>query len=151
MNEYDAILFDFDGVLADTEPLHFSAWREVLIPHGIDLTWDVYVEKCIGVADKEMLDFLRTLATPAVSLDALWPEYANKKRLFQKLVADQSPIPEATVDLIKSLTQIKLAVVSSSFRAEIEPMLSRAGILENFSALVFGDDVTQFKPHQSHT
>ena len=147
MNEYDAILFDFDGVLADTEPLHFSAWREVLIPHGIDLTWNFYVEKCIGVADREMLDFLRTLANPAVSLDVLWPEYANKKRLFQKLVAGQSPISVATVDLIKSLAKIKLAVVSSSFRAEIEPMLRRAGILEHFGALVFGDDVTNFKPH----
>src|SRR5438128_2192920 len=142
MSSYDAILFDFDGVLADSEPVHFSAWREVLVPHGIDLTWDIYVDKCIGVADKEMLDFLRKLANPVVSLEVLWPEFTKKKKLFQELVIDESPVPEATIDLIKSLGDLKLAVVSSSFRVEIEPILSRAGILEYFGALVFGDDVT---------
>ena len=147
MNGYDAILFDFDGVLADTEPIHFSAWREVLAPHGINLTWDVYVEKCVGVADKEMLDFLRTLAKPVVSLEVLWPEYKNKKTLFGQMVSNQSPIPSSTVALIKSLHGMKLAVVSSSFRAEIEPMLRVAGILDDFGALVFGDDVTHCKPH----
>jgi len=147
MNGYDAILFDFDGVLADTEPLHFEAWRETLKPYGIVLTWELYVEQCIGVADKEMLDFLRKLADPVVPLEVLWPEYKNKKLLFEQLVSGQSPIPAATVSMVHSLQGVKLAVVSSSFRAEIEPMLRMAGILDNFGALVFGDDVQNFKPH----
>ena len=128
MNRYDAILFDFDGVLADTEPVHFACWREVLAPFGIDLTWPIYVERCIGVADQEMLNFLRTLATPMVELEELWAEYQKKKDLFRRNVADQTPIPSATVKLITSLKDYKLAVVSSSGRSEIEPMLQRAGM-----------------------
>jgi beta-phosphoglucomutase len=147
MNRYDAILFDFDGVLADTEPVHFACWREVLAPFGIDLTWPVYVERCIGVADQEMLNFLSTLASPPAQLDILWSEYKNKKDLFKRRVADHSPIHPATVALVKSLANYKLAVVSSSGRSEIEPILQRAGIIDCFGVLVFGDDVTKFKPH----
>ncbi len=147
MKPYDSILFDFDGVLADTEPVHFDCWREVLAPFGIDLAWPVYVEQCIGVADQEMLNFLRTLTTPVVELEVLWGEYPKKKDLFQRRVADRSPIPGATVALVKSLAGYKLAVVSSSGRAEIEPILYRAGIAECFGTFVFGDDVTNFKPH----
>lgn len=147
MNRYDAILFDFDGVLADTEAVHFSCWREVLAPHGIDLTWPVYVDRCIGVADQEMLNFLRTLTSPHVELKRLWSEYPKKKQLFTSKVAERSPISTETVDLVKSLNNYRIAVVSSSGRSEIEPILRRAGILNCFEALVFGDDVTHFKPH----
>lgn len=147
MNRYDAILFDFDGVLADTEPVHFDCWREVLTPHGINLTWPIYAESCIGVHDEEMLNFLRTLARPIVALEVVWCEFARKKDLFRQKVADQSPIPAATVELVRSLKEFKLAVVSSSGRCEIEPMLMRAQLLNHFDAVVFGDDVSQFKPH----
>ena len=123
MSRFDAILFDFDGVLADSEPVHFSCWREVLAQHGIDLTWEIYVDRCVGVADQEMLNFLRTLASPAVALETLWADYPKKKELFSQKVADQSPISEVTSQLIRSLGSFKLAVVSSSGRSEIEPML----------------------------
>ena len=52
-NRYDAILFDFDGVLADTEPIHWSCWVEVLAPLPIELTWDIYAANCIGVQDHD--------------------------------------------------------------------------------------------------
>ena len=45
MNEFDAIFFDFDGVLLDTEPVHWVCWAEVLRPFGIELThtvWNVH-------------------------------------------------------------------------------------------------------------
>ena len=146
-NRYDAILFDFDGVLADTEPLHFACWREVLAPHGIDLTWPVYIDRCIGVADREMFSVLRSLASPEMELEKLFTKYPEKKELFCRKLLDNSPIPVGTVNLIRSLNAYKLAVVSSSGRSEIEPILNRAGILDRFGALVFGDDVAHFKPH----
>ncbi|MEO7653512.1 MAG: HAD hydrolase-like protein, partial [Bryobacteraceae bacterium] len=55
---FDSILFDFDGVLADTEPVHWSCWAEVLRPEGIELDWDTYVRHGIGLADVDMLTFL---------------------------------------------------------------------------------------------
>ena len=51
---FDSILFDFDGVLADTEPIHFNCWREVLADFGIDLAMSRLPE-FVGVADRAML------------------------------------------------------------------------------------------------
>ena len=147
MSQYDAVLFDFDGVLGDTEQFHFAAWREVLQQHGIDLTWPFFAEHCVGVADKDMVEIARMLVTPELSMGVLWPEYRHKKELFSRMVEDQSPIPTATVELVRSLNGMKLAVVSSSTRAEIEPILVRAGILDVFGTTVFGDDVVNLKPH----
>jgi len=42
MSRWEAILFDFDGVLADSEPVHHACWAEALAPHGIDLDWETY-------------------------------------------------------------------------------------------------------------
>ena len=144
---YDAILFDFDGVLADTEPIHFACWRELLTPYGIDLTWQFYVSQCVGVSDREMVNVLRLLAKPNVELEKLWAEYPKKKELFSCKAAARPPISDETVNLIKSLSNYKLAVVSSSGRSEVEPILKRAGILDQFGSLVFGGDVTNCKPH----
>ena len=52
---FDAILFDFDGVLADTEPIHFACWREVLAGFGIDLA-SSRLREFVGVADRAMLE-----------------------------------------------------------------------------------------------
>jgi beta-phosphoglucomutase len=47
----DALLFDFDGVLADTERVHHASWNAVLEPLGIQFTWDEYLKQCVGIAD----------------------------------------------------------------------------------------------------
>ena len=48
-SQYQAILFDFDGVLVDSEPVHFDCWSEILRPFGITLEWEYYAANCIGV------------------------------------------------------------------------------------------------------
>jgi HAD superfamily hydrolase (TIGR01509 family) len=84
---YDSILFDFDGVLADTEPIHWACWAETLAPLDIELSWETYRANCIGVADRNMLVFLASLAASAVDPESLRPQYAVKK-------ARHKPYPE---------------------------------------------------------
>src|ERR1044071_8057668 len=55
LTKYDALLFDFDGVLADTERIHHSAWNQTLEPLGIQLDWPSYQKNFIGVADEVAL------------------------------------------------------------------------------------------------
>ncbi|MGH9719949.1 MAG: HAD family hydrolase [Bryobacteraceae bacterium] len=143
---FDAVLFDFDGVLADTERLHCACWAEILSPCGIRLEWDWYRDHCIGVADRAMLATLGGLADPPVTVDALWPLYPNKRSLFRDRAAMRELCPPDTVALVRSLTNLRLAVVTSSGRAEVEPALVRAGIRDCFQALVFGEDVARLKP-----
>jgi len=143
---YDSVLFDFDGVLADTEPIHWACWAETLSPLAIELTWDTYQSNCIGVADRNMLVFLAPLAAEPLDVNTLQPHYEAKKALFRQRIGESSPCPPETVELIRSLSDYRLAVVSSSGRLEVEPVLERAGIRRRFGAMVFGEDVQRHKP-----
>lgn len=147
MEKYDAILFDFDGVLIDSEPLHCACWGEVLAPLDVTLDWETYSKHCIGIADREMLEFLASRSHPAVSTERLWQEYPEKNRRFLARVIANPPFPAATVQLLKELKPgLKLAVVSSSGRAEVEPVLAAGDLLRYFDTLVCGDDVERRKP-----
>lgn len=143
---YDSILFDFDGVLADTEPIHWACWVEIVTPLGIDLSWDNYCANCIGVADLDMLEILASFASRPVDAETLRPQYARKKDLFRRRIAEANPCAAETVELIRSLADYRLAVVTSSGRLEVEPVLDQAGIRQLFGAVVFGDDVRMHKP-----
>lgn len=140
---YDSILFDFDGVLADTESIHWECWREILAPLEIELTWDLYRANCIGVEDRAMVAYLASLARRPVVFD---PVYERKQELFRQRMLEVNPCAAETVELLRSLGAYRLAVVTSSARTEVEPVLERAGIRGWLSAMVFGEDVEHRKP-----
>jgi beta-phosphoglucomutase len=144
---FDSILFDFDGVLADTEPIHFACWREVLIPFGIEFSWPYYQRECIGVSDRTMLERLAAARQPPILADEIWPSYSLKQKKFRARIAAAPPFLEETINLIKKLQHsYKLAVVSSSHRSEVEPPLAHAGIRQCFQAVVCGMEVPNLKP-----
>ena len=147
MTDYQALLFDFDGVLADSEPIHFACWREVLKPRGIDLQWDIYTAKCIGVSDRDMIAGLCDGAAGEIDFTEVWQEYPRKQALFAERMATADVFVAETVNLIHSLHGMRMAVVSSSKRHEIEPPLIRAGIRHRFEAMVCGsEEVKRLKP-----
>src|SRR5580692_5774542 len=100
---YDSILFDFDGVLSDTEPLHFRCWKEVLGGFGVNPEWDWFAKNCIGISEHDTLRALGSLATPPVEFDLLWAQYPRKKELFRKLIAEGVPLADGARELLKDL------------------------------------------------
>jgi len=144
---FDSILFDFDGVLADSEGVHFECWTAILGPLGIPLTWEAYCANCIGITDRAMLEVLAAQKNPPHDVEDLWQYYPKKKALFREKAYANPPIPPATRTLLRELSHYQLAVVSSSGRAEVEPVLERAGIRDCFATIVTGDDVKNRKPH----
>jgi HAD superfamily hydrolase (TIGR01509 family) len=147
MPEFDAILFDFDGVLADTEPVHWACWAEVLKPFGITLEWDYYRDHGIGIDDKDMLRTLAALANPPLDWRTLFAEYPRKKELFRQRVLAHPSFDPALDAFLENLHRIyKLAVVTSSARSEIDPLLTAGGLRHHFDALVGAEDVTHYKP-----
>jgi HAD superfamily hydrolase (TIGR01509 family) len=141
-----AILFDFDGVLADTEPLHLACWNQTLAPLGIQITWPLYLERCVGISDREFLEVLGSLSTPPRSVNELWPLYPAKKRLFAERATTGTLVSTETKALLAELRGYPMAVVTSSSRQEIEAILRAEGIYDLFATIVYGDDVKHLKP-----
>jgi beta-phosphoglucomutase len=144
---WDAILFDFDGVLADTEPVHWRCWNEILKPFSIQLTWESFERECIGVSDHALIERLASQRRPPIPFNDLWSRYPTKKDLFRTRIADAPPFVAETVALVRELSEsYKLAVVTSSARLEIEPALLHGGIRSYFQELVCGKEVDNLKP-----
>lgn len=134
------MLFDFDGVLADTEPVHHRAWNQTLEPLGIQLDWADYQRNFVGVADEVALRQRLQLRDQ----DGL---VSRKQALFRQGLAEAEPILPDSIALLQELRNVyKLAVVSSSYLSEVEPALIRAGIRPCFQFLITGEDVQNFKP-----
>ncbi len=147
MMAFDAILFDFDGVLIDSEPLHCLCWAEVLKPLGVTLEWAFYRDHCIGIDDREMLRMIATQAHPARDWRELWAQYPAKKELFRRRTLDAPPfLPELKEFLEMLQAQYKLAVVSSSARVEVDPLLARANLRDFFEQLVCDKEAGAHKP-----
>jgi len=138
---WDALLFDFDGVLADSEPVHHSAWNQTLKPLGIQLDWDDYRKHFVGITDAIALVDRLGIREGAEAL------VAQKQELFRQGLSQAQPFLPDTIQMLQEVCRsYRLAVVSSSYRSEVEPPLVRGGIRPLFQMLICGDDVKNFKP-----
>jgi beta-phosphoglucomutase len=147
MPEFEAILFDFDGVLMDSEPVHYACWAEVLAPLGVTLKWEYYREHGVGVDDREMLRTLAARSDPPRNWEELWAQYPAKKKLFQARMAQLPPFDPSLDGFLSRLHGMyKLAMVTSSATTEIVPILAAGGIRQHFDTLVGGEDVKRHKP-----
>ena len=121
-------------------------WCEIIAPHGLVLTWENYAANCIGVSDRAMIETLCRVTGRPESFDVIWAQYPAKKTLFRRRAVENVPMPHSTRELLASLDGYRLAVVSSSGRAEIEPVLEAAGVRRHFETIVTGEDVRELKP-----
>jgi beta-phosphoglucomutase len=143
---YEAILFDFDGVLADSEPVHFECWQEILRTYDLRLDWKTYLEHGIGKSDRLLLSMLCNQSDPPMDLERLVAEYPRKKEMFRTRMLARPAISGEVIELLRQLRDYQLAVVTSSGQTEVEPILIQAGIRDRFHATVFGGDVKRHKP-----
>ena len=147
MPEFQAILFDFDGVLLDSEPVHCACWAEELAPLGVTLTWDFYRQSCIGIDDRDMLRMMATQSDPPRDWRDLWARYPAKKERFRARMIAQPAFDPILDGLLADLhRRYRLAVVSSSSCSEIEPLLVAGGLRPHFDTVVGGEQVEHHKP-----
>lgn len=140
-----ALIFDFDGLILDTETPEFQAWQEIYREHGHELSlsaWSRYIGVTRGphghLADLEMV-----VGQP-IDREGILESIEKRER---ELLATQPILPgvEALIADAKQL-RLRLGVASSSDREWVIGHLSRLGLLESFDAIKTADDVANTKP-----
>ena len=144
----EAVLFDFDGILVDSEPMHHRAFNEVLDPLGMAFPWKEYVETYMGFDDRDA--FREAFRAKGIDLDDtnLAKLVAAKSEAFLRgLRAGVTAYPGA-VPLIETLSAAgtPLALCSGALRADIDPILAQLGVARRFGVIVSADDVRRSKP-----
>ncbi|MBL8227970.1 MAG: HAD family phosphatase [Bryobacterales bacterium] len=145
-HNYDAVLFDFDGVIVDSEPVHYDCWRAVLLDYGYDLDWITYRDNFIGVSDWKMVEGIVERAPVPLSAEAIFRRYPDKRDMFRSRMNQNVPISPGVEELFRDLAGLAIGVVTSSLRLEVEPVLERCGLLSKLAVAVYGDDVQRHKP-----
>jgi HAD superfamily hydrolase (TIGR01509 family) len=142
-----AVIFDLDGTLADTEPLHFAAFAEVLRAEGIELTHADYFACLIGYNDHDCFAVvLRENGRPAGE-QRIAELTARKAALYQRMIGERDVLyPGAARFVGRCARRFPLVVVTGTLRAEAEMILSRAGLRVLFRDVIAAEDVARGKP-----
>jgi len=142
-----ALVFDFDGVIADDEPLHLAAFQEALAAEGIALTREAYYARYLGFDDHDaVVEALREAGRPAPP-ERVRALMAAKADRFLRLVRAGAPIfPGVPAFVRAAAARVPLAIASGALRREIELILAQAGLADLFTAIVSAEDVSLGKP-----
>ncbi|CAN5801186.1 HAD family phosphatase [soil metagenome] len=140
-----AVLFDFDGVIADTENVHVAAWERTFGALG----WEVAPDRCARAAE---IDDRAFLAEVCASEDIVEGDIdgwcLRKQALTAEMLADEPRLFPGVSELIRALADrgIKLAVVSTTWRENIEIVLKAGDLAGHFKGIVGKQDVPETKP-----
>lgn len=144
-----AILFDFNGILVDDEPIHHQLVLRVLEEEDLELEGDDYRARFVGLSD-------RACFAAAIEANGLEPEpthivrlVARKASYYQEVMRRQGfPFFPGAVELVRqaSAAGCMLGVVSGALREEVEEALAQGGIRDLFKTLVTAEDVERGKP-----
>lgn len=142
-----AIIFDFDGVIADSEPLHLRAFQQTLREEQIDLSSADYFSRYLGFDDVGLLRALASDRGLAMS-DTRLNEILVRKgaRLQQMLDGDHMLFPGAADFIRDAAAEVPIAIASGALRPEILDIITGAGIGELFTTIVASGDTPQSKP-----
>ncbi len=142
-----AIVFDFDGVIANSEPLHFRAFRDALAAHGIALTEHDYYTRYLGYDD------VGAFRAIAVDHGRSWSDAqlvaltTQKAERMEALERDSSVLfPGAAAAIRRAAAAVPLAIASGALTAEIRRVLDAADLTRCFSAIVAAEDTAASKP-----
>lgn len=146
--EASAVIFDFDGVIVDTEPIHYQAFQRVLEPLHLGFSWQEYVATYMGFDDRDAFAEAFAVKGKPIAPNELQKLIARKADIFQEIIHDGITAYPGAVDLITKLhrVQVPLAISSGALRSDIMPILGKLGITDCFSIIITAEDVAKSKP-----
>lgn len=142
-----AIVFDFDGVLADSEPLHLRAYQTVLSPLGVTLTRDEYYAHYLGFDDEGVFTALASAHGLALDARRLELLIAEKGRVYDSTLESGDVLfPGAATCVAAMADAFPLGIASGALRDEIEAILRRGRMNQYFRFIVASGDTADGKP-----
>ncbi len=150
-----AIIFDFDGVIVDSEPLHYQAFVLVGKSFNFEFTWQQYLTQYIGFDDRDAFRYMLAQAieggyTPDITdLQKTLNDLIEKKqRAFEAIAETGTAAILGAVELIEEAADagLPIAIASGATHADIEQMLRLLKIRDKFDIIVAADDVEHSKP-----
>jgi len=142
-----AVVFDFDGVIANSEPLHFRAFREVLASRGMTLTERDYYDRYLGYDDVGAFRAVaedQQVAMTSADVEALVARKGAK--MSDLMQAGAVLFPGAREFIVQAAASVPVAIASGALRHEIDEILHAAGLAAYFPVIVAAGDTPESKP-----
>jgi HAD superfamily hydrolase (TIGR01509 family) len=144
-----AILFDFNGVLVDDEPIHLELFQRVLREEGVEVSAEDYFSRLIGFDDRDCFQTVLSEAGRPAAPDRVSRLIARKSTYYHERIREQGfPFFDGAAELIAdaAASDLMLGVVSGALRDEVEGAIDQLGARRHFKCLVTADDVDAGKP-----
>jgi beta-phosphoglucomutase len=142
-----AILFDFNGVIINDEPIQLKAYQDVLKADDISFTEEDYY-KCAGMDHKNFVRRQFENAGRTVTDERSAEIFEQKTANWKQIIDREMPIFEGVENFIKKCShRFALGVVSMANRSEIEYVLMKTTLADNFSAIISAGEVSECKPN----
>jgi len=143
-----AIIFDCDGVIADTEPLHFGAFQRVLDEEGILLTREQYYRDYLALDDKNCFSQVHKDRGRPLDPAQLSDLITRKAGYIEPMMRSHLLIFPGVVQFMRqAFERYPMAVASGALRHEVDLVLQHAGVRDLFRVVVAAEDVVNGKPH----
>ncbi len=142
-----AIVFDFDGVIADSEPLHLTAFQRALAEEGVTLNAEDYYARYLGYDDVGMFEAVARDRGLTMSDRHVTALVARKGAMLQDLLHKGAILFPGAVEFIRSAAdEVPIAIASGAMRHEILEIVEAAGVSELFMTIVAAGDTPESKP-----
>lgn len=143
----DAVVFDFDGVLANTEPLHLRVYQVLAEEHGFQFTSDEYYSRYLGFDDVGVFEALSRDKGLRVDGDRMSALIARKTAIFQSMVRDSTVLFPGTAACLRAMrAACPIAIASGALSHEISLILASAGLDGLVPVVVAAGDTPKSKP-----
>jgi HAD superfamily hydrolase (TIGR01509 family) len=143
-----AIIFDFNGIILNDEPVHFRAMRDIVATFGIRLDAQEYWERYLPLDDENCFDGICAAHSVSVSRAERQQALRGKAELYQEFMRSEYPLFPGSADFVRlSAARYPLAIASGARREEVEDTLKATGLHGFFRVIVAAQDFTRGKPH----
>jgi len=143
-----AVIFDFDGVIVDSEPLHFEAFNALLAESDLSVGWDEYYEKYLGYTDRECLAAISEDHGLGFDEAKIAELVERKGEYFERIAGEKCSVLDGVGDFLSRLKEYgcRIGICSGALLCDIELMLRGTGLHDYFKVIVAADDVLHGKP-----